>query len=45
LHFYTNGQLEEKVTYKDGKQDGLKEVFNDDGSLYSSATYKDGVKQ
>ena len=34
-----------KGNYKDGKQDGLQEYFNDNGSLKKTKTWKDGVKQ
>ena len=39
-----NGQLRIRGRLKDGKQDGLLEYFNEDGSLEKTETYKDGVK-
>ena len=33
-----------KGNYKDGKEDGLHEYFNEDGSLDRTVTWKDGKK-
>jgi len=35
----------EKSILKDGKEDGLWEFFNEDGSLERTETWIDGVKQ
>ena len=40
---YGNGQLEERANYKNGKLDGLRESWCDNGELWSSVIYKDGV--
>ena len=32
-------------TYKDGERDGLWVYFNEDGTLESTETWEDGVKQ
>ena len=39
--FYEDGQLESRTNYKDGKQDGLWEVFGVAGGLIRTMTYKD----
>ncbi|MDA8669523.1 DUF1566 domain-containing protein, partial [Flavobacteriales bacterium] len=39
---FENGQLKFKKPYKDGKQDGVREVYYEDGQLKIKATYKDG---
>ena len=43
---YVNGQLQEKGHFKDGKRDGLVEVFNEDGTVDKkyTGTYKDRKK-
>ena len=40
---YSNGQLREKKTYKDGKKDGVYEWYFENGQLEEKGTYKDGV--
>ena len=44
LVYYGDGQLEEKGYVKDEKAHGLREYFNEDGSLKRTETYKNGVK-
>lgn len=41
--YYENGQLKEKCTYKDGRQDGLCEQYNKDGQLSAKYTYRSGI--
>ena len=31
-----------KVNYKDGKEDGLREEYHENGQLYMKVNYKDG---
>ena len=40
--FYSNGQLKEKGTYKDGKRDGAWEQFHDAGQLKSKGNFNNG---
>ena len=40
--YYSNGQLKQKYTYKDGELDGLYERYYDNGRLWGKGTYKDG---
>ena len=40
-----HGKLETKGNYKDGDRVGLREYFNEDGSLKKTETWKNGVKQ
>ena len=42
LIHYKNGQLHWKISYKDGKKEGLSEVFDNSGKLKSQRTYKNG---
>ena len=47
VHYWTNGQLFYKGTYKDGrKDDGLWVYYNIDGTVLNgfTGTFKDGVK-
>jgi len=39
--YHKNGQLWTKGTYKNGKKEGVWELYNDSGSLYKKNTYKD----
>ena len=41
--YYENGQLKSKVTYKDGKEQGLFEAYRKNGQLWFKQNYKDGV--
>ena len=43
--FYDNGQLEFRRNYKNGKEDGLWEYFDEDGNLTETQEWKDGVLQ
>ena len=40
--YYENGQLMSKLTYKDGKQNGLIESYYDNGQLESKGNWKGG---
>ena len=40
--FHENGQLEERITFKDGKQSGVWEVYDKNGQLRGRGTYKEG---
>jgi len=40
--FYENGQLEWRANYKDGKLDGLFELFDENGNLTKTKEYKNG---
>ena len=42
--YHENGQLDLKITYKDGVKDGLTENYHGNGQLYYKTIYKDGVK-
>ena len=42
VDYYDNGQVEFKINYKDGKQDGLLESYYKNGQLESKVSYKDG---
>ena len=43
--WHHNSQLLRKGSYKDGKKDGLWEWFSKDGSMKTTKTWKNGVKQ
>ena len=38
----SNGQLQTKANFKDGKEHGLFEKFNENGQLQLRANFKDG---
>ena len=40
--YYDNGQLEYKRNFKEGKFDGLWEVFYENGQLLEKGKYKEG---
>ena len=40
---HKNGQLSEKVNYKDGKAQGLAEGYYENGQLEAKVNYKDGI--
>ena len=40
--FYENGQLRDRVNFKDGKEDGPWECFDEDGNLIKTEEYEDG---
>ena len=40
--YYENGQLEKKVTYKDGVKNGLYENYYENGQSHYKHTFKDG---
>ena len=40
--FYENGQLKSKGNYKDGKEDGLWEYFDEDGKETKTEEWKGG---
>ena len=42
--YYENGQLEKKVTYKDGERNGIIEFYRENGQLFSKGNYKDGER-
>ena len=42
VEYHDNGQLEKRGNYKNGKQDGLFEFFNENGNLTSTQTYRNG---
>ena len=42
LWYWENGQLKEKVNYKDGKLEGEWLMYRKNGQLYSKNYYKDG---
>ncbi|MDA9372118.1 hypothetical protein N9R09_03360 [Porticoccaceae bacterium] len=44
IEYYENGQLNEKINYKDGMQHGLVENYHEDGELSIKTNYKDGEK-
>ena len=39
--WYTNGQLEHEMNYKDGKRDGLQLAWHENGQLRYERNYKD----
>ena len=43
--YNTNGQLQGRGTYKNGKREGLYEEYHSDGQLYVRTTYKDGKRE
>lgn len=43
--FFENGQLKVSVRYRDGKKNGISEIFREDGQLRSSVTYQNGYKE
>ena len=40
--FYENGQLEKKGNFIDGEYDGLWKVFDEDGNLTRTQTWRNG---
>ena len=44
VSYYENGQLEQRSTLKDGKEDGLQESYYENGQLEQKSTLKDGKK-
>ena len=42
---YVTGQLREKAFYKDGKPEGLTEMYFKDGKLWQTHNWKDGEKE
>ena len=42
--YHEDGQLWEKVTYKDGERDGPWETYHDNGQVRDKGIYKDGRK-
>jgi antitoxin component YwqK of YwqJK toxin-antitoxin module len=44
VKYWKNGQLQEKGTYKKGKEDGPFVKYHENGQLQSKGTYKDGKK-
>ena len=44
LHYYENGQLEEKRIYKDGKENGEYLWYHENGQLRSKGSLKDGLQ-
>jgi len=43
VSYFENGELQYRRNFKDGKQDGLFEDFNENGNLTSTFTYRNGV--
>ena len=44
VSYYENGQVKEKINYKNGKPDGLEEWYYENGQLERKVNYKDGKK-
>ncbi len=42
IDYYSNGQLESRGTFKDGKMDGLLETYHENGQLSFRGNYKNG---
>ena len=42
LDYDENGQLQQRSNYKDGKRDGLFELFDENGNLTKTKEYKNG---
>ena len=40
--YHENGQLDSKITYKDGELNGLAEGYDENGQLKSKGNFKDG---
>ena len=40
--YYSNGQLESEINYKDGKRDGLYKRWYQNGQLQAESNFKDG---
>ena len=43
--YFNSGQLKSRATYKNGKLEGLFEIWDRDSQLESREPYKEGVKQ
>ena len=43
--FFENGQLKLSTRYRDGKKNGISEIFREDGQLRRSVTYQNGYKE
>ena len=44
VSYYENGQLEFKINYKDGKENGLWEEYHENGQLRERGNFKDGKR-
>ena len=42
VSYYKNGQLQMRISLKDGKQDGPSEWYNENGQLDKKTSFKDG---
>jgi len=42
VEYYEGGQLKEKMTFKEGKKDGVSESYYENGKLKTKLTYKEG---
>ena len=42
LTYHENGQVEERITFKAGKRDGLSELYQQNGELTVSKNFKEG---
>ncbi len=44
VYYYENGQLESKLSYKEGKRDGVWEDYYENGQVRNKESYKDNKK-
>ena len=44
-HYYDDGSLMEEVTYKDGREDGIRKMYKLGGKLWLETTFRDGVQE
>jgi antitoxin component YwqK of YwqJK toxin-antitoxin module len=41
-YFYENGNIERRITYKDGKEYGIEECFDEQGNITETYLWKNG---
>ena len=41
-YYYSNGQIESEINYKDGKEDGKTTYWDENGRKWKEGNYKDG---
>ena len=42
-YFYENGNIERRITYKDGKEDGIEGGFDEQGNIINTYLWKNGI--
>jgi antitoxin component YwqK of YwqJK toxin-antitoxin module len=42
-YFYENGNIERRITYKDGKEDGIEGGVDEQGNIIETYLWKNGI--